>query len=56
MYSLGYMMRQIGDDEAGEASHAAHSTRNARKSIECTVTVIQAKKGNLFDTVQMIKF
>lgn len=39
--ALGDVVRQAGNDEAGETAHAAVSQRRWRESIKCTVTVIQ---------------
>ena len=40
--ALGDMVRNTGDDDAGEAGHAKWWIRRSQMSIECTVTVIEA--------------
>jgi hypothetical protein len=39
--ALGDMMRQAGNDDAGETGHAATWPRRSAVLIECTVTVIR---------------
>lgn len=41
--ALGHVVRMTGNDDTGEAGHAASCRRRDAESIKCTVTVIQLR-------------